>query len=278
MAVIMGFKENDFLLVEYTARVKETGEIIETTSKEVAEEAKIYSEREVYEPLLVILGEHRVIKGLEEALYGFEEGEEKEVEIPPDKAYGRRDPGKVRIMPLREFRKAGIDPRPGKIVEINGLPAIIKSVSGGRVVVDFNHPLAGKTLIYKVKVVRRIEDPVEKIQHLLHRRIRSVEPEKFAVTIDGESRTVTIQMPEEAMLLEDVQYAKKAVALEIFKYMPETREVLFLEKHVNPSPKEPEKLEEKAEKKAKPKGRKTRTTRKSRKTKKTEKKEDEGSA
>ncbi len=254
MAVIMGFKENDFLLLEYTARVKETGEIIETTSREVAEEAKIYSEGETYEPLLVILGEHRVIRGLEEALYGFEEGEERELEIPPEKAYGRRDPGKVKIMPLREFRKAGIDPRPGKIVEINGVPAIIKSVSGGRVVVDFNHPLAGKTLIYKVKVVRRIEDPVEKIQYLLHRRIRSVEPGKFAVTIDGEHRTVSIQVPDEALLLEDVQYAKKAVALEIFKYMPETREVVFLEKHVNPSPKEPEEREVK--KAAKPRARK----------------------
>jgi peptidylprolyl isomerase len=232
----MAFKEKDFLLVEYTARVKETGEIIDTTSADVAKEAKIYSEGEVYEPMLVILGEHRVIKGLEEELYKMEPGVEKEVEIPPEKAYGRRDPSKVKIMSVREFRRANIEPRPGKIVEVNGLPAVIKSVSGGRVVVDFNHPLAGKTLIYKVKVVGVVEDDAEKIKHLLHRRMKQIPLDEFDVEIDRETGKVTIRLPERAYLLEDVQYAKRAVAFEIFKYIPDVAEVVFIERYVNPNP------------------------------------------
>lgn len=235
--IAVAFKKGDFIVIEYTARIKETGEIIETTSAETARKAKIFSEDKVYEPLLVVLGEGRIVKGLEEALYDLDVGVEKEIEVPPEKAYGARDPRKVRILPLREFRRANIEPRPGKIVEVNGVPATVKSVSGGRVVVDFNHPLAGKTLVYELKVVRKIEEPEEKIKALLHRRMKRISEEKIKVTM-SEDGVVSVEIPEEAFLAEDIQYAKKAAATEIFRYLPWIREVRFIEKHVNPQPAE----------------------------------------
>jgi len=226
----MPLSKGDFILVEYTAKVKETGQVIETTSEEEAKKAKIYEEGRKYGPLLIILGEGRVIQGFEEQLLSSDVGEEKEVEIPPEKAYGVRDPNKIRIVPLRELRKH-VDVSsivPGAIVNINGVPAVIRSVTGGRVIVDFNHPLAGKTLIYRFKIIKKIEDEKEKIKYLLHRQLRGIEPDKFEVERKDDS--IVIEMPSEALFIENVQYIKSIVAGEIFKYVdPNLKVVKYVE-------------------------------------------------
>ena len=218
----------EFILIDYVAKIKDTGEIIETTIAEEAKRAGIYSADKNYEPLLVILGEGRVIRGLEEALSQMNEGEEKEVEIPPEKAYGIRDPKKVKIIPLREFRKARVEPVPGRVVEINGALAVVRAVSGGRVQVDFNHPLAGKTLVYRIKVIKKLKDPVEKAKALIHRRIKRVPIDKFRVEIDDKARVVKVHVPEEAMLIEDIQYAKMALAKEFSEYLG-AEKTIFIE-------------------------------------------------
>ena len=223
----MPFNEGDFILIDYVAKVKETGELIDASKAEVAKEHKKFSEEKIYEPLLVIIGEHRVIEGLEEELKKMNVGEEKTLEISPEKAYGKRDPSKVKLLPLREFTKKGIMPKVGEIVEINGMLATIRNITGGRVIVDFNHPLAGKTLIYEVKILRKIDDPLEKIKYLLHRRIKPVAPEKFNIKIVN--GTVRIEMPRETYFIEDIQYIKQAVVKEIEKYVPLAPTVEFVE-------------------------------------------------
>ncbi len=227
----MPLNKGDFILVEYTVKVKETGQIIETTNAEEAKKAKIYDESRTYEPLLIILGEGRVIPGFEEHLLSSEVGEEKEVEIPPEKAYGTRDPSKVRIVPLRELRKH-VDVSslvPGAIVNINGVPAVIRSITGGRVVVDFNHPLAGKTLIYRFKIVKKIDNEEEKVKYLLHRQLKNIEPNKFKV--HRRDNTLIIEIPREAILIENIQYVKSIVANEVFKYVdPNLSAVEYVEK------------------------------------------------
>ena len=223
----MPFKESDFILIDYVAKVKETGELIDTSKAEIAKEHKKFSEEKIYEPLLVIIGEHRVVEGLEEELKKMDVGEEKTLEIPPEKAYGKRDPSKVKLLPLREFTRKGIIPKVGEVVEINGMLATIRNITGGRVIVDFNHPLAGKTLIYEVKIVRRIDDPLEKIKYLLHRRIKPVAPEKFNIKIVN--GTLRIEMPRETYFIEDIQYIKQAVVKEIEKYVPLAPTVEFVE-------------------------------------------------
>ena len=118
-------------------------------------------------------------------------------------------------------------PKVGEIVEINGMLATIRNITGGRVIVDFNHPLAGKTLIYEVKIVKKIDDPLEKIKYLLHRRIKPVAPEKFGVKIVN--GTLRIEMPKETYFIEDIQYIKQAVVREIEKYVPLAPTVEFVE-------------------------------------------------
>lgn len=230
----MPLKERDFVLVEYTVRVKDTGEVIETTSEEVAKSSGIYGEGDVYGPKLMIIGEGRYVRGFEEAVASSEVGEEKTVEVEPSKAYGDRDPNKVKILSLRELAKLNIVPEPGKAIEIGGAVGIVKSISGGRVVVDFNHPLSGKTLVFTYKIVKRLEDPVEKIKYLMLRRSRRLSAEKLVVRISQDMLKIEIETPEEVILAEDLQIFKRTVAEEIFRYFPEVKQVVFIDSFFRP--------------------------------------------
>jgi peptidylprolyl isomerase len=230
----MPLKERDFVLVEYTVRVKDTGEVIETTSEEVAKSSGIYREGDVYGPKLMIIGEGRYVRGFEEAVASSEVDEEKTVEVEPSKAYGDRDPNKVKILSLRELAKLNIVPEPGKAIEIGGAVGIVKSISGGRVVVDFNHPLSGKTLVFTYKIVKRLEDPVEKIKYLMLRRSRRLSAEKLVVRISQDMLKIEIETPEEVILAEDLQIFKRTVAEEIFRYFPEVKQVVFIDSFFRP--------------------------------------------
>jgi len=230
----MPLKERDFVLVEYTVKVKDTGEVIETTSEEVARSSGLYREGEVYGPKLMIIGEGRYVRGFEEAVASSEVGEERTVEVEPAKAYGDRDPNRVKILSLRELAKLNIVPEPGKAIEVGGAVGIVKSISGGRVVVDFNHPLSGKTLVFTYKVVKKIEDPVEKIKYLMLRRSRRLSADKLVVRLSQDMVRVEIETPEEVVLAEDLQIFKKAVADDIFKYLPEVKQVVFIDSFFRP--------------------------------------------
>jgi peptidylprolyl isomerase len=208
----------DFVLVEYTLTVKDTGEIIDTTSEDLARAKGIYSERERYGPRLVVVGEGRLIKGLEEALEGRNEGDEFEITIPPEKAYGRRDPSKVRILPRRLFERQGVVPEPGRIVEINGQHAVIRQVTGGRVIVDFNHPLAGKTLHAKIRVVKVLRTVEDKIKHLILRRVRLSEDD-VGVSYDSSSNVVVVKLDAKALEIPEMQVVKRIVVEEVKRFL-----------------------------------------------------------
>ena len=225
----MPFTKGDFLLIDYVAKIKETNEVFDTTFEEVARKERIYREDKTYEPLLVIIGEGRVVRGLEEELQKMNVGEEREIEVEPKKAYGERDPSKVKMVPLREFSRRGITPKVGEIVEIGGLPAVVRSITGGRVIVDFNHPLAGKTIIFKVKILKKIDDELEKVKYLVHRRIRTAPIDK--IEVERKEKEIVVKLPKETYLTEDIQYAKQALAREIARYVPNVSIVKFVEEY-----------------------------------------------
>jgi len=127
----------------------------------------IVAELEVYdknnnllarEKMIAKLGSGFFNKRIEQDLIGKDENKEITLEYDVENnPYGKRNPSLVRLVPLREFYKRGIKPIPGLVVTINGLPAVILSISGGRVLVDFNHPLAGKELVIKVKDIKKLD-------------------------------------------------------------------------------------------------------------------------
>ena len=154
-------KKGDLLAVELEGRDDE-GTVFDSTSGEVA---KRLHGREG--PMLISLESDKVIPGLQEALEGMEEGEEKEIEIPPEKGFGSRRKELVKIMSLAEFRKFNVAPEPGLVIHVDTERGrnygTVKSVSGGRVMVDFNHPYAGRVVSYKIKLAKIHSKPEDKI-------------------------------------------------------------------------------------------------------------------
>ena len=230
----MPLKNGDFILANYTLRVKETGETVGTTLETVAKETKLYRGEERYEPFFIVVGEGWVPKGLDEALTGLEIGKASTIELPPDKGYGVRDPKKVRLVPLRKFTAEGMTPVPGLQVNVDGKTAQVRSVGAGRVQVDYNHPFAGKTLIYDLTVEKIVEVEGDKVRYLIHKRIPSVGPEKFNVKL--EQGKLEIEIPEEAFFLEGLQVEKRTVTADIEKYLPKIETVAFLELFKKPAP------------------------------------------
>ena len=230
----MPIKNGDFLLIDYTLKVKETGETVGTTLENVAKESKLYRGEEKYEPFFIVVGEGWVPKGLDEALTGIEVGKASTVEIPPEKGYGTRDPKKVRLVPLRKFSAEGLTPVPGLQVNVDGKVAQVRSVGAGRVQVDYNHPFAGKTLVYDLTVVKVVETEEEKIRNLIHKRISPVEQGKFSVKI--QEGKLEVEIPEEAFFLEGLQVAKRTLVADVEKFFPKLQTITFLENFKKPAP------------------------------------------
>ncbi|MGA3108848.1 MAG: FKBP-type peptidyl-prolyl cis-trans isomerase [Candidatus Bathyarchaeia archaeon] len=228
----MPVKSGDFILANYTLKVKETGETVGTTLESVAKEKKLYRGEEHYEPFFIIVGEGWVPKGLDEALTNLEIGKATTIELPPDKGYGVRDPKKVRLVPLRKFAAEGVTPVPGLQVNMDGKTAQVRSVGAGRVQVDYNHPFAGKTLIYDITLEKIIEAEDEKVLNLVHKRIESVDQQKFSIKI--ENGKLQVEIPEDAFFLEGLQVAKRTLAADVEKYLPKVETVTFLETFKKP--------------------------------------------
>jgi FKBP-type peptidyl-prolyl cis-trans isomerase SlyD len=140
-------KKGDFVEIAYTGTLALTGEKFDESKGALA-----------------IMGHKTVVPGVEKQLEDMNVGDEKEFSVSPADAFGKRKPELVRVLPMRDFIKQKINPVPGIFVTIDNHEAKVQSVSGGRVRVDFNHPLAGRELQYKMKVVRQLNEPAEMAQ------------------------------------------------------------------------------------------------------------------
>ncbi len=240
----MALKKGAFVLIEYTVYNKDDQKIIDTTVEEKAKEGGIYSENTKYEPELVIIGEGMMFKSLEEEIVKLKEGETATIELPPEKAFGKRDPAKIRIISARELSRRGIIPRVNEEVEINGQRAIIRSVGGGRVTLDFNHPLAGKTLIYDVKVVKVLKEPSEKLRELAYRWLKRALSRKD-IRVRVREKVATITLPVRILSAENLGIAVRGIIRDIQKYFPNIEKVVLREEYEFPK-KEAEQKQEQA--------------------------------
>ena len=222
----MPVKKGDFILVEYVGKVKETGEVFDTTQEEVAKEERLYKEGEIYEPKLVVVGEGWVLEALDTGLLDLTE-KAGSIEIPPEKAFGPRDPEKVKLVPLRRLTARGITPKMGMRIEFDKKLATVRTMGSGRVQLDFNPPLAGKTLIYEVTVKKKLTTKKERIAALIHRRIPTVAVEEFNFRLGKKS--IVVNVPEAVFYLEGVQLAKRGLAADLQKFFPQITKVRFVE-------------------------------------------------
>jgi len=230
----MPLKKGDFVLVDYIGRVSETGEVFDTTVEDVAKEEGIYKEGGLYEPTLVVVGEGWVLRALDDGLLNPELKKTDKIEIPPEKAFGTRDAEKIRLYPLRKLTSRKITPQVGMRVEVDGRLATVRTIGSGRVLLDFNPPLAGKTLVYEVTVQKKLRRVNEKILALIHRRIPQVDINGFS--LDVKTTQVTVNVPEEAFYIEGLQISKRGIFIDLQKFFPKKKTVNFVEAFKKPEP------------------------------------------
>jgi FKBP-type peptidyl-prolyl cis-trans isomerase SlyD len=156
----MSIQKNDFIEIEFTAKTKD-GEVFDTNIKSDAEKAGL--DLKGVKPYVLAVGKEMVIKSFDEDLVGKELGKEYHLELQPEQAFGKRNAQLVRMIPIKVFHENRIAPQRGMQFNIDGNLVRVVSVSGGRVLTDFNNPLAGKVVTYDYKILRKVEDQKEKI-------------------------------------------------------------------------------------------------------------------
>lgn len=162
----MAIKENDFVEINYTGKVKDGGEVFDTTNEALAKEHQIHNPRASYKPVIICVGKAQLLKGIDNALIGKEPGTFT-IELTPEDAFGKKDAKLMQMIPMNKFKEQNIKPMPGLRLNIDNHMGTVRAISGGRVIVDFNHPLAGKDLVYDIEVKRIVTDKAEQVQGML---------------------------------------------------------------------------------------------------------------
>lgn len=225
----MAVKKHDFVCVDYTGKLN--GSVFDTSLEDVAKKGGFYDSQRRYSPLVVCAGDGDVIKGFDDALTGMEKGQSKHVIIPPQLGYGERNPDLVKVMPLRVFEDHKISPVPGMFVTLDNLPAKVQSISGGRVRVDFNHELAGKTLDFDITVKDIITDDKGKIKALADNLFIDGD-----IALEVEGKTARVTPKATALRTKEYGRAKAYFVSELSRRFPDYK-VEFIEKFENPAKK-----------------------------------------
>ncbi|MBI4017794.1 MAG: peptidylprolyl isomerase [Candidatus Aenigmarchaeota archaeon] len=200
--------KGSFVKITYVGRVKETGELFDTTDEALARKEGTYAPNARYGSVTIVVGEGRVLRGLDEALVTMNAGDERTLDVPPEKAFGPRSAETIRLIPLKEFNRQGFTPAAGMQITMNSLHGRVLSVNSGRVRVDFNHPLAGKALTYVLRIDEEVTDKAMQARGLVDYYLR----ESADVKVNGTEAEVVHKE-------EIPQRAKEAMTEDLKKFV-----------------------------------------------------------
>ncbi|NIB99542.1 peptidylprolyl isomerase [Halobacterium sp. R2-5] len=203
-----GLQEGDFVELAYTAYTVDSGELVDTTDEEVAEEEGVDTDEQDFSPRTIVIGEGHIFEDVEDDLVGKEVGDTGEVVV--EQAFGEYDDEEVRTISANKIPED--DRYPGAHVDIEGEHGHVEAVIGGRARVDFNHPLAGEDVEYEYEILDEVEDTVEKARGLLkmyfdaeldmHLETDEVEEEVTEEGEDGETETTAETVEKETLYIE----------------------------------------------------------------------------
>ena len=234
----MPVKEGDFIKLSYTGR--SFGTVFDTTREDDAKESRTFDENKKYAPVIVCAGKQQILLGLDEAVIGKEPGTGGEIEIPPEKAFGEHEQELMRSFEKKVFKEK---PAEGMRVSIPNVgEGTVARIIGNRVLVDFNHPLAGQTLTYSYQIEGIVEDPVEQIQGLIQ-VFSGVETE-----VSLENGTARVNLPAGIYSYSRrFSGAKPYITVSVFDLVSGVEEIEYVEKYTKPEKRTEEKTEEKSE-------------------------------
>lgn len=175
-------QRNDFVELKYTGYAN--GEIFDSN---IEEDIKKINPEAKPRKTIIIVGEGMLVPGLDNALEGKEVGKEYEVEISVKEGFGERKRELIKTIPLKIFTEKKVNPQAGMVLNMDDVLAKVISVSGGRVITDFNNPLAGKILKYKFIIVRKVSEEKEKIETVLELLLKFVPDYEIKDTVDKKS-------------------------------------------------------------------------------------------
>ncbi len=134
---------------------------------------------------------------IEKKIKDKKEGDVITLTIP--KAYGEKKKELITLIPVKILRKHNIKPIPGLVINIDGMEGVIRTVSGGRVIVDFNHPLAEKDVTFKVKIIKIFESEVSFVEELI-KNVLKTEHYNF----NKEKKEIIVDKKELIPILEEI--------------------------------------------------------------------------
>jgi len=214
--------------VDYDLFSGETGDLIETTREEIAKDYEMHQEGRSYTPMVCIVGTGNLIAGFEAALKDAKVGKEVEVEIAPADAYGEKDASLVETISIDKLRRAVQDPNSlylGAPVNINGRQGYLSYLAAGRARIDYNHPMAGKTLKYVFTVIKEVKGKEDKVLGLLESNSGH---SGFEVSFKGDD--LSIILPQ-AMLFDTNAAMLKFRLVTMIRDAVECGKVSFVEVH-----------------------------------------------
>ena len=190
-------QHHDFIEIDYTGKLTD-GTVFDTTVEAVAKQSGIGNEKTKFAPHVVCVGERQVLPGLDDSLEEKEVGSKFEVNISSENAFGKRDVKKMKIVPISVFKEHKVQPQPGLQIDVDGDRGIVSRVAGGRVIVNFNHPLAGKEVVYEVEIKRKVTDKAEMLSTFINSTLR-IPLSQIQVSVNGDEAEVKmpIQFPEQ---------------------------------------------------------------------------------
>ncbi len=215
----MTIQNGDFIRVSYTG--KNEDRVFDTTDEEIAKASDIYNEKGKYGGDVIIVGAGHTVAGLDEDLVGKEAGYTGSVTVPPEKAFGVRNPELIETIPITRFEKK---PQIGMPVQVDGRSGVVIRAIGRMVQVDFNRFLAGQTVTYDYDIKEKIEDNEGKVRGLLGLYIGK----DFSIEINGQKATVEIE--PELTFNQRWLMSKRQIAKEIIDNT-DIKEVVYLERY-----------------------------------------------
>jgi FKBP-type peptidyl-prolyl cis-trans isomerase 2 len=222
-------KKGDFVELDYTGRIKDDKIVFDTTVEEIAKASNIHSPKFSYKPVIVCIGEKHLVKGLDDTLMGKNPGKQT-IEVKAEHAFGKKAADLLKLLPMKLFKKDNVQPYVGLEVNVDGMLGIVRNVSGGRIIVDFNHPLAGRDLVYDVDVKRIVTDPLEQAKAILE--LNGVPFVTLDIMDDKASIITKIKMPDEAAK-ELEEQIKKLVGLKSVEFKQEEQAKKEIKQELN---------------------------------------------
>lgn len=208
----MAEKKKRMISIRFTGKELFNNTIFDTTEESVAKENKIFDQNKKYSPLTIITGEKEMLPIVEKEIEEMKEGEERTIKLLAKDAFGERKNNLIRVVPLKNFVEQKINPFPGLIVRIGNAFGKVQSVGSGRVRIDFNHPLAGRDVEYKVKLEKEFVDKKEISEQLYSKYYERIPGTKKEISED----TLTITLEGEAFKnLAKINEVIKKLALEL---------------------------------------------------------------